>query len=143
MSPKKKSFIISLLFLAVVIVASFLGYLPKIIVYLYLIMSALTFAIYAWDKSSAKRNKSRTPEATLHYLSLFGGWPGALIAQQLLRHKSIKKTISYVVLAYSAIEFSFINLFNLSLWELDIKENKPIDFYSLIIIRKTECKKYT
>ncbi len=91
-----KSFIISLLFLIVVIVTSFLGYLPKIIVYLYLIMSALTFVIYAWDKSSAKRNKSRTPEATLHYLSLFGGWPGALIAQQLLRHKSIKKPFRMV-----------------------------------------------
>jgi len=26
----------------------------------------------------------------LHLLSLAGGWPGALLAQQLLRHKSAK-----------------------------------------------------
>lgn len=32
----------------------------------------------------------RTQESTLHGLSLLGGWPGALIAQQVLRHKSKK-----------------------------------------------------
>ena len=31
-----------------------------------------------------------TPEAALHLLSLCCGWPGALYAQQLLRHKTVK-----------------------------------------------------
>jgi len=30
-------------------------------------------------------------ERTLHLLSLACGWPGALLAQQLLRHKSAKQ----------------------------------------------------
>ncbi|MBL8421498.1 MAG: DUF1294 domain-containing protein, partial [Dechloromonas sp.] len=32
----------------------------------------------------------RTAESTLHLLSLVGGWPGALVAQNRLRHKSRK-----------------------------------------------------
>jgi uncharacterized membrane protein YsdA (DUF1294 family) len=31
------------------------------------------------------------PESTLILLGLAGGWPGAIIAQQVLRHKSNKK----------------------------------------------------
>lgn len=42
------------------------------------------------DKSAAKRAAWRTPEKTLHWLALAGGWPGALLAQQLLGHKSAK-----------------------------------------------------
>ncbi|MEG2941275.1 MAG: DUF1294 domain-containing protein, partial [Thermomonas sp.] len=32
----------------------------------------------------------RMPEDTLHLLDVLGGWPGALIAQQLHRHKTVK-----------------------------------------------------
>ena len=56
----------------------------------YLAMSVLTFAAYAGDKSAASRGAWRTPESTLHGLALACGWPGALLAQQLLRHKSTK-----------------------------------------------------
>ena len=89
---KMKSFIASSVFLIGVGVATLLDYLPLIFLYLYLLMSGITFIFYAWDKSSAKKAKSRIAEATLHYLSLFGGWPGALMAQQFLRHKSVKKS---------------------------------------------------
>lgn len=63
---------------------------PPWIVLVYLIVSALTYVAYALDKSSAKRGGWRTPESTLHTLSIAGGWPGALLAQQFLRHKSTK-----------------------------------------------------
>ena len=52
--------------------------------------SIVTFAAYALDKHAARRGRSRTRESTLHALSLAGGWPGALVAQQMLRHKSVK-----------------------------------------------------
>jgi uncharacterized membrane protein YsdA (DUF1294 family) len=52
--------------------------------------------MYALDKSAAKNGAWRTQESTLHLLSLAGGWPGALIAQQKLRHKSKKQTFRAV-----------------------------------------------
>lgn len=70
--------------------------LPPAIFGLYLIASAFTFVLYAVDKSAAKRGARRTPESTLHGLSLIGGWPGALIAQQTIRHKSSKQSFRTV-----------------------------------------------
>jgi len=63
---------------------------------LYLGLSAVTFLVYAADKSAASRGAWRTPENTLHLLALAGGWPGALLAQQLLRHKSTKQPFRLV-----------------------------------------------
>jgi uncharacterized membrane protein YsdA (DUF1294 family) len=57
----------------------------------YLVMSAACFAGYAVDKSAARRGERRTPESTLLMLGLLGGWPGAVLAQQWLRHKTVKQ----------------------------------------------------
>ena len=57
---------------------------------LYAILSLVTFVAYAIDKWAAIRGHWRTTESTLHVLGLAGGWPGALLAQQFLRHKSSK-----------------------------------------------------
>ena len=57
---------------------------------LHLGASIVTFAVYALDKSAARRGAGRTPESSLHLLSLVGGWPGALLARHFLRHKSAK-----------------------------------------------------
>ena len=57
----------------------------------YFVASCITFIAYAWDKSAAQRGKWRTAESNLHVLALVGGWPGALAAQRLLRHKSSKQ----------------------------------------------------
>ncbi|MNV50435.1 hypothetical protein D3C71_1424460 [compost metagenome] len=56
----------------------------------YVTLSALTLAAYAFDKAAAKAGRRRISERTLHLLSLAGGWPGALLGQQWLRHKSVK-----------------------------------------------------
>lgn len=57
-------------------------------------LAALLF--YALDKSAAQRGQWRTPESTLHLVALFGGWPGALVAQGLFRHKSSKHSFQRV-----------------------------------------------
>jgi len=64
--------------------------LPGLTGLLYLLASAMTYIVYARDKSAAKTGKWRTKEVTLQLFSLFGGWPGAILAQGLLRHKSRK-----------------------------------------------------
>ena len=62
----------------------------------YIAVSFITFLVYAFDKSKAKKGEWRTQESTLHLLGLIGGWPGAALAQEVLRHKS-KKTKFRVV----------------------------------------------
>ena len=53
-------------------------------------MSILSFLLYAKDKSAARKDEWRIPENTLQIVSLLGGWPGAIMAQQVLRHKTRK-----------------------------------------------------
>ena len=62
----------------------------------YAIASFITFIVYAIDKSAAKKGAWRIKESRLHCLSLIGGWPGALLAQQKLRHKSYKQPFRVV-----------------------------------------------
>jgi uncharacterized membrane protein YsdA (DUF1294 family)/cold shock CspA family protein len=78
-------------FLIVYAVVSGVWKLPLWVGGLYLLLSAATFVAYAADKSAAGRGSWRTPESTLHFMALVGGWPGALLAQQFLRHKSTKQ----------------------------------------------------
>ncbi|MCL1051825.1 cold shock and DUF1294 domain-containing protein [Shewanella abyssi] len=60
-------------------------------------ISSVTFIAYALDKRAAKLQRWRIKESNLHLLSLLGGWPGALIAQQLLRHKSAKTSFKVLL----------------------------------------------
>jgi len=53
-------------------------------------LNLATYFTYARDKSAARANQRRTPEATLLLLGLLGGWPAALLAQRRLRHKTAK-----------------------------------------------------
>ena len=62
----------------------------------YAVLSILTFFTYAIDKIAAIRGMRRIPEDTLHLLALLGGWPGALLAQFLVRHKSVKPSFQRV-----------------------------------------------
>lgn len=84
------AFIVAALFLGSVAALVQLAMLPRMVLWLYGGLSALTFLIYVLDKSSAHKGGQRVRENTLHLLALLGGWPGALYAQQLLRHKSRK-----------------------------------------------------
>ncbi len=63
-----------------------------VLVLVYVFASLVTFLTYALDKSAAIRREWRTSESTLHGLSLACGWPGALLAQQVLRHKTSKES---------------------------------------------------
>ncbi len=58
----------------------------------YALASAVCFFAYAADKSAARAGRWRIPERTLLMLGLCCGWPGAIVAQQWLRHKSAKRS---------------------------------------------------
>lgn len=57
---------------------------------IYPVMSVISLLLYWRDKSQARNQGRRTPEKLLHATELVGGWPGALLAQQLFRHKTRK-----------------------------------------------------
>lgn len=87
---------IALSFLCLLATVAALGHLPLPLIGLYLLLSLIAYAAYAIDKSAAQRGDWRTQESTLHLLALLGGWPGALLAQHRLRHKSSKQAFRIV-----------------------------------------------
>jgi uncharacterized membrane protein YsdA (DUF1294 family) len=66
-------------------------------------ISVATYATYGRDKRRAEAGGARTPESTLHLLSLLGGWPGALLAQARHRHKTGKPGFQLVFWASVAL----------------------------------------
>src|SRR3546814_1477342 len=57
--------------------------------------SFLSYLMYWLDKEAAQGGARRIPESTLHLVDLLGGWPGALIAQQQFRHKTVKASFQF------------------------------------------------
>jgi uncharacterized membrane protein YsdA (DUF1294 family)/cold shock CspA family protein len=83
-------------FLALYVVAATIWSVPLWVAGLYVALSVAGFIVYALDKAAAANGSWRTPESTLHMLAIAGGWPGALLAQQFLRHKSTKQQFRQV-----------------------------------------------
>ena len=61
-------------------------------------VSLISFIVYEVDKSASQKEARRISENTLHFLAIVGGWPGALIAQERLRHKSQSNLLEQKVL---------------------------------------------
>ena len=84
----------------------------------YVLASIVSFAVYARDKAAARAGQRRTPERSLLLLGLLCGWPGAVLAQQWLRHKSSKRafqvafwltvTVNVGAFAYLVSPMSFV-----------------------------------
>ncbi len=53
-------------------------------------MSLVAIVLFAVDKRRAIRNEWRIPESRLHLVEWMGGWPGALVAMRMFRHKRRK-----------------------------------------------------
>lgn len=70
--------------------------IPMWVAILYLSASAVTVTAYALDKFRAQQGHWRISEGTLHLFELAGGWPGALAAQRILRHKTRKLSFQVV-----------------------------------------------
>ena len=86
------SFLPIVLFAIVYLVVELLWHPPLWVLFVYIGTSLLCVLIYAVDKSAAALGRWRVSESALLLLGLAGGWPGALIAQRLLHHKTKKRS---------------------------------------------------
>jgi Predicted membrane protein len=87
-----------------------------------LLVNVLTLAIYGGDKLAARRAWRRVPESTLLAFGVLGGWPGAIVGQQLFSHKTQKqpfKTYFFisVVLSLAAMAAAYA-FYPVSAWHL-------------------------
>jgi uncharacterized membrane protein YsdA (DUF1294 family) len=93
-----KTFAFSFAALFLAAIAAFVRWaeLPTFVFWTYLVASVAAFVVYAVDKSAAGGGRRRVPESTLHLLAWLGGWPGALVAQHALAHKTRKAAFQIV-----------------------------------------------
>jgi uncharacterized membrane protein YsdA (DUF1294 family)/cold shock CspA family protein len=73
----------------------------------YPLVSLFSFCQYWLDKQHAQKGRWRTPENSLHIAELIGGWPGALVAQQVFRHKTRKASFQLVFWAVVVLHQAF------------------------------------
>ena len=81
----------AVLFFALLAGLVVLDELPVTLLAAYGLVSAVAFLMYGADKSAARQGRWRTSESTLHTIALVGGWPGALVARRVFRHKTTKQ----------------------------------------------------
>lgn len=89
--PGVGALLFAAVFLAFVVGAVATGKLPLVVLIAYLVASCVAYLAYVFDKGASLKGQWRTPESTLHLFSLVGGWPGAMLAQRTLRHKTQKQ----------------------------------------------------
>ena len=100
-----------LVFTGIYAAATLVWHVSLLIAVLYAGASIGCFVVYAIDKSAARNGRWRTPELTLLLLGLACGWPGAVLAQAWLRHKSAKPSFQWLFWLTAALNLaSFIYL---------------------------------
>ena len=94
--------------IAVLVLGVLVWQMPLWVLALYGGMSVAAGLLYWSDKRNAMTGGWRTPESTLHIVALAGGWPGAIVAQRLLRHKTLKS--SFRVVFWSTVALNLMAL---------------------------------
>lgn len=89
-------------------------FLPHPVAMWFLLANVLTLVVYAGDKMAARKAWRRVPESTLLVFGLVGGWPGAILGQQLFRHKTQKQPFkTYFIIS---VMMNVVMLVGLYLW---------------------------
>lgn len=81
--------------------------------FLYPTASLVAFILYGKDKYRALTGAWRISEASLHLTEALGGWPGAFVAQQTMRHKTVKAEYQTV---FWLIVVAHVGFWGLWLW---------------------------
>ena len=95
-SPGLGAWLIPTIFLGFISTCVMQGKLHPVVLLIYIVASCAGLMIYAFDKAAAMQGNWRTRESTLHLVSLLGGWPGAMVAQSMFRHKTKKMSFRAV-----------------------------------------------
>lgn len=103
--------VIAIVLLSVVLGLHVFAQLPFAVLGWLALINVVTYVSYRQDKYKAQQGEWRTPESKLHLLSLFGGWAGALFAQQILRHKSSKAEFLFTFRLTLVINFALLVVF--------------------------------
>jgi uncharacterized membrane protein YsdA (DUF1294 family)/cold shock CspA family protein len=90
------SFLPIVLFAALYVVVEIRWHPPYWILAVYLVTSLVSVLIYSADKTAAVQGRWRVSESALLLLGLAGGWPGAIVAQRVLHHKTRKRSFQTV-----------------------------------------------
>lgn len=99
---------IAAVFLIAITVGCLTSQFPASLALIYAGMSAIAFVMYGMDKLAALNRRWRNTEATLQVVGLFGGWPGALFAQEAFRHKTSKS--EFQILFWFAVALNCVGL---------------------------------
>ena len=94
--------------------AAFMHYLPLAVFWIYCTASLVAMLLYAGDKHAAVAGNWRIKESSLHVVALLGGWPGALAAQGLLRHKVAKHSFQRLFWLTVAVNCSVLGWYALA-----------------------------
>ena len=103
---KKKRLFLGFGFYAVLLFLTVIYEISWLVAGWYIVLGVITYMTYAKDKAAAQSGDWRTPESTLHLLSVLGGWVGAMIAQTYLRHKSQKREFRMTYYLTAVINFT-------------------------------------
>ena len=80
--------------------------------YAYLIgISIMTLLFYGYDKYQSMHQGFRVPEIILHAVTLAGGTPGALLGQQIFRHKTSKRSFRLWLGLIVAVQLTGLGLY--------------------------------
>lgn len=78
------------------------------IVMWFLLANVMTLMIYGMDKMAARKAWRRVPESTLLVFGVIGGWLGAIVGQQLFRHKTQKQPFKTYFIVSVIVSISVI-----------------------------------
>ena len=82
---------------------------------IYGVASLACFVGYGLDKRAAHRKEWRVSETILLLVGLVGGWPGAIVGQEVFRHKTQKvafRTLFWMSVAINMAAFVQITAFS-------------------------------
>lgn len=101
-----------------------------------LLIAGLTFLMFGLDKRAALNERQRVPENTLQLLSLAGGWPGALLARPLFRHKTRKQPFRTVFWLVVVVNLAVLGFFLFSPQAAPLRDWLDVQALSWLITLK-------